>query len=117
MSNYRVELGITVTAEKETDDIDAFTDLMADKLIELDGTADMIGSAETGDFLIAVTVVADSPVAAAQLCSTLVRTAGHAAGGASPGWPYGDDDEASRWLQERSVEAHIVDDAVSLVPC
>jgi hypothetical protein len=69
-----------------------------DHLMALTATADMIGSVTTGDFQVAVTVDANSPLVAAQIVSVIVRTAGHAAGAETHSWPAVEEETWPDWF-------------------
>jgi hypothetical protein len=108
MTRYCVRVGLWI---RPTDpgDLDAFTDRLAEALTDLDPEADLMGSLASGTFQAWVHQDATSVEAAVTAGTATVRCAGHAAGAHTTAWPSAD--EWPRWIEARSVEAHVVDGA------
>lgn len=114
MTDYCVRLGITVTRTAIDDvDLDTFTDLFMDELLDLNATGELVGSLTDGVFQVWLTVAAATLEQAVVDASTTIRTAAHAAGGHTPAWP--DAPQWPKWIHTDSVEAHVVEDADRLV--
>lgn len=108
MSRYCVRLGLSIRETEPEDDLDAFTTDLTGQLLALDPEAEIVGSLATGMFQVWVHAEADNVVDAVVRGTATVRAAGHAAEGHTPDWPTAD--AWPHWIENRSVEAHVVDD-------
>jgi hypothetical protein len=108
MTRYCVRIGLWISPA-ETEDVDAFTEKLAEELFDLDPEADLIGSVASGTFQAWVHQDAESVEAAVVAGSATVRCAGHAAGASTARWP--SSDEWPHGIEARSVEAHVVEGA------
>jgi hypothetical protein len=84
MSRYCVRIGLWIRPTEPADDIDAFTDELAEELLNLDPDAELMGSVARGEFHAWVHHEAASLEQAVTAASATVRAAGHAAGADTP---------------------------------
>jgi len=105
MSAYRVRLRVRIVPPD--DGLDQFTDQLMEELAKINEEPDLGGSLASGVFDIWVTVKSSDPVDAVQQGTNVIRTAGHAAGASTHGWPRLD--EWPTWMERQAVEAHLAE--------
>jgi len=87
MNAYSVALGVHVSGE--LDDLEEYLDAVLDEFDGLNGVTDVdyVATLITGEVEFTGYVSASNPTEAHVLFLAAVRTAVHAAGGSTPGWP------------------------------
>ena len=109
MGSYRVRLAVQAADRARL--TEAYADALVDELLPLDPTADVHGALATGELWITVSVEVEDPFEAVERARALIRTAAHAAGAHTAGWPRGDD----VWSWLRPTGSLHADPAESLV--
>jgi hypothetical protein len=102
--NFQVDIEAIVQGRGDPDALEKFFDLLTDEMAELD--ADNLGVGATlsaGTFEVTLTLQADTIEQAAANAIALLRTAIHAAGGATPGWDVKFLAASTRWVDVKAL--------------
>jgi hypothetical protein len=104
MDTYTVRLTVQIVGEPP-EATPQFAEQIFDELLTLQTQVDMAGPEEPNLYTFWVDVLADGPEQAVVAGGTLVRTAGHAAGGRTHAWP--SPDAWPDYVRARQVEAYL----------